>query len=66
MPMDQALFVSMRTSTGAVNWSGQPVPGITPDDLDTLEIARARAILRNKNPESELLKVSDDAFLRGL
>ena len=64
--MDPAGFASMRASTGAVDWSGQPVPGITPEDLDPLEIARARAMLRSKNPESELLKMPDDAFLRGL
>nr|WP_319539738.1 RNA-binding domain-containing protein [uncultured Methanospirillum sp.] len=66
MPMDPAGFASMRASTGAVDWSGQPVAGITPEDLDPLEIARARAMLRSKNPEVELLKMPDDAFLRGL
>lgn len=66
MPMDQAAFASARVSTGAVDWSGQPALGITQDDLDTLEIARARAILRSKNPESELLKMGDKQFLEGL
>ena len=66
MPMDPAAFASMRASTGAVDWSGQQVAGITPEDLDPLEIARARAMLRSKNPESELLKMPDDAFLRGI
>lgn len=59
--MDSAAFASIRASTGAVNWSGLPVLGITPEDLDPLEIARARAMLRSK-----LLKMSDDAFLRGI
>lgn len=66
MPMDPAVFASSRVSTGAVDWSGQPVHGITFEDLDSFEIARARAILRSKNPESELLKMSDEPFLRGL
>jgi len=66
MPIDPVAFASARVSTGAVDWSGQPVPGITLDDLDTLEIARSRAILRSKNPESELLKMDDEPFLRGL
>jgi len=66
MPMDSASFAAMRASTGAVDWSGAPAHGITIDDLDPLEIARARAILRSKNPESGLLQMSDDAFLRGI
>jgi len=64
--MDPVAFASSRVSTGAVDWSGQPALGITIDDLDSLEIARARAILRSKNPESELLKMNDEPFLRGL
>lgn len=35
-------------------------------DLDPLEIARARSILRGKNPESELLRASDAELLQGL
>ena len=66
MPMDPAAFASARVSTGAVDWSGQPVPGITLDDLDPLEIARARFILRSKNPDSGLLKMDDVPFLQGL
>jgi len=66
MPMDPAEFASLRASTGVVDWSGEPAHGVTIDDLDPIEIARARAFLRSRNPESGLLKLSDDAFLRGL
>ncbi|MBR1369405.1 hypothetical protein RJ53_07830 [Methanocalculus chunghsingensis] len=66
MPMDPASFTAARASTGAVDWSGEPAHGITIDDLDPLEIARAKAILRSKNPESLLLQMSDDSFLRGI
>jgi ATP-dependent DNA helicase RecG len=66
MPIDPAEFASLRSSTGAVDWSGEPAQSVTLEDLDPLEIARARNFLRSRNPESELLKLSDDAFLRGL
>ncbi len=66
MPLDPAEFLKSRISTGAVDWSGQPAEGATRDDLDPLEIARARGILRSRNPESELLRSNDDEFLRGL
>jgi len=38
--MDPTSFASMKASTGDVGWSRHPVPGIAPDDLDLLEIAR--------------------------
>ena len=66
MPLDPAEFLKTRISTGAVDWSGQPADGITRDDLDPLEIARARGILRSRNPESELLRLKDEEFLCGL
>ncbi|MDI6720667.1 MAG: putative DNA binding domain-containing protein [Methanomicrobiales archaeon] len=66
MPMDPAEFVSYRVSTGAVDWSGQPAHNVSIDDLDPLEVARARSFLRSRNPESELLKMPDYAFLQGL
>ncbi len=66
MPIDPDEFISLRTSTGIVDWSGEPAHGVTNEDLDPIEIARARNFLRSRNPESELLKLSDDAFLRGI
>lgn len=66
MPMPPSHFVQVRASTGAVDWSGQPAEGVTRDDLDPVEIARARNLLRARNPESELLDMGDDAFLQGL
>jgi len=66
MPIDPAEFTSMRVSSGALDWSGETAHGITLEDLDPLEIARARSFLRSRNPESDLLKLSDDAFLHGL
>ncbi len=66
MPLDPSEFVTMRVSSGALDWSGEKAYGVSLDDLDPLEIARARNFLRSRNPESELLKLPDDAFLQGL
>lgn len=66
MPLDPAAVARVRIATGAVDWSGEPATGVAVGDLDPLEIARARSILRSKSPESELLKLDDAAFLRGL
>lgn len=66
MPLDPAAVARVRIATGAVDWSGEPVAGVATGDLDPIEIARARSILRSKSPESELLRLDDAAFLRGL
>jgi ATP-dependent DNA helicase RecG len=66
MPMDPTEFASIRVSSGVTDWSGQPADGVTLNDIDPLEIARARSFLRRGNPESELLRLDDNAFLRGL
>ncbi len=65
MPLDQALFTRTRISSGAVDWSGQATD-LRLGDLDAVEIARARNILRRINPESELLKLADEPFLVAL
>lgn len=66
MPLDPAGFLRQQVHTGAVDWSGQPADNVGVEALDPLEIERARAILKSKNPESELLKMADSAFLEGL
>lgn len=66
MPLDPQSFLRTQVSSGAVDWSGEPANSIKLEDLDPLELARARAILRGKNPESDLLKAADADFLRGL
>ncbi len=55
-----------RISSGAVDWSGQIAHGIRFTHLDPLEIERARAILKSKHPDSELLKINEQRFLQGL
>jgi len=66
MPLDPAAVARMRVASGAVDWSGEPAHDVAVEDFDALEIARARSILRSKSPESELLRLDDAAFLRGL
>lgn len=66
MPMDPRAFARTRISTGAVDWSGEPAEGVDRSDLDPVEIARARNVLRRFRPQSELLNVNDDALLIGL
>lgn len=66
MPLDPQSFSRHKITTGAVDWSGDAASGAKKEDLDPLEIARARSILRSKNPESELLKANDEDFLKGL
>jgi ATP-dependent DNA helicase RecG len=66
MPLDPAAVARVRIATGAVDWSGEPAADATIADLDPVEVARARSILRSKSPESELLRLNDVGFLRGL
>ena len=66
MPLDAASFQRGRIASGALDWSGQPAHGVRLADLDSVEMGRARAILRGKNPESDLLRANDVDFLKGL
>jgi len=66
MPVDSYAFARTRVSMGVVDWSGEPAEGVTREDLDPVEMARARNVLRRFRPESELLRVDDDSMLVGL
>lgn len=66
MPLDPSEFQRRRIETGALDWSGQRASGVRQGDLDPVEISRARAILRGKNAESDLLRAGDVDFLKGL
>jgi len=66
MPLYPASFTRDQIRSGAIDWSGQPAEGVSTTDLDPLEIARAKNILRRINPDSELLKLEDRTFLVGL
>ena len=66
MPMDAESFTKTRVATGTLDWSGEPANRIELADLDPVEIARARNVLRRSNPTSELLQLDDQALLVGL
>lgn len=66
MPLDPARFQAHQMSTGAIDWSAHLVENISFNDLDPVEIARARNILRNIQPESDLLQLEDKKFLTAL
>ncbi|HLO62693.1 MAG TPA: RNA-binding domain-containing protein [Azonexus sp.] len=66
MPLDPLAFQRAQVSTGAVDWSGAPANGVGLQDLDPLQIERARQILRSKSPSSGLLDLSELEFLKGL
>ncbi|MCH2222134.1 MAG: ATP-binding protein [Dechloromonas sp.] len=55
MPLDPMAFQRAQVSTGAVDWSGAPATSVGLQDLDPLQIERARQILRSKSPSSGLL-----------
>ena len=65
MPLDSHGFARAQVSSGAIDWSGQPT-NLRLADLDPVEIARAKNILKRINPESELLALSDVMFLSAL
>lgn len=66
MPLDPHGFTRARVSTGEVDWSGAPAQGVAISDLDPVQIARARNVLRAKDPGSGLLELGDAEFLAGL
>ena len=66
MPLDPSVFQRAQISSAAVDWSGAPVMGMGVQDLDPLQIERARQILRSKAPSSGMLELSESEFLQGL
>jgi ATP-dependent DNA helicase RecG len=66
MPLDPRAFQHAQVQTAALDWSGAVAVGLTLQDLDPLQMERARQILRSKAPSSGLLELPDAAFLQGL
>lgn len=66
MPLDPRSFARSRVSTGEVDWSGAPAEGVSLEDVDAVQVARARNVLRSKDPSSGLLALNDAEFLAGL
>jgi ATP-dependent DNA helicase RecG len=66
MPLDARSFVRSQVATGALDWSGERPRELTLDDLDVVEIARARNVLRRNHADSGLLGLSDLDLLLAL
>jgi len=66
MPVDSHAFARTRVSMGVVDWSGEPAEGVTREDLDSVELARARNVLRRFRAQSELVKANDGDLLVGV
>jgi ATP-dependent DNA helicase RecG len=66
MPMDAQSFVRARVAVGDIDWSAEPCREITAADLDSVEIARGRNILRRNQPDSALLNLGDEDLLVAL
>ncbi|MCP4662422.1 MAG: hypothetical protein GY856_44050 [bacterium] len=66
MGLDPRSFDRMRVASGHVDWSRQPVRDVTRDDLDPVEIARARNVLLSRDRRSPLPALDDEAFLTAL
>jgi ATP-dependent DNA helicase RecG len=66
MPMDPQAFAQAQVTTGAVDWSGQPAEGVSLEDLDPVEIARGRSIVKRFRPSCDLVRLNDKDFLRAL
>jgi ATP-dependent DNA helicase RecG len=48
MPLDPVTFQRAQVRSAAVDWSGSPANGLALQDLDPLQIERARQVLRSK------------------
>ncbi len=66
MPMDGQRFVRSQIAAGAMDWSGERSRDLTVADLDAVEIARARNVLRRNHADSGLLALSDPDLLLAL
>lgn len=66
MPLDAQAILHARVASGVVDWSGQPAEDVRIEDLDPVEVSRARKVLRGVNPESPLLRQRDPEFLVSL
>lgn len=66
MPMDAQSFVRAQVAAGTLDWSAAPARELSLDDLDPVEIARARNVLRRNRTDSGLLGLSDADLLVAL
>jgi len=66
MPLDPDAFGRQQVAVGAIDWSAEPLSGLSRSALDTVEIARLRNVLRTLRSKSELLSLSDDDLVAAI
>ena len=66
MPMDAQSFVRSQVAAGTLDWSAERARELSLDDLDPVEIARARNVLRRNRADSGLLGLNDVDLLVAL
>ncbi|MCI0693830.1 putative DNA binding domain-containing protein [candidate division KSB1 bacterium] len=66
MPLDLDAFDRRQVATGAIDWSAEPIAGLSREAFDAVEIARLRNVLRTLRPKSDLLSLSDDDLLSAI
>lgn len=66
MPVDPVAFQKIRVAQGSLDWTALPVEGIGIGELDPVEVARAKNVVRAFNPKSGLAELSDHEFLTAI
>lgn len=66
LPMRPSEVLSRAGSTGERDFTRTPVPNLSTDDLDPLEIDRFRTLAKSEHGDTVLASLNDDALLRAL
>lgn len=66
MPMDPATFQRLQVAAGAIDWSAEIAEKCSLDDVDPVEVARLRNILKAKRPSSTLNGLKDSDLLKAI
>ena len=66
LPMRPSEVLSRAGSTGERDFTRTPVPNLSTDDLDPLEIERFRTLATGEHGDAVLATLNDDALLRAL
>ncbi|WP_419837450.1 RNA-binding domain-containing protein [Candidatus Poriferisodalis sp.] len=66
LPMRPSEVLSRAGSTGERDFTRTPVPDLSIDDLDPLEIDRFRTLATSEHGDAVLASLNDDALLRAL
>lgn len=66
LPMRPSEVLSRAGSTGERDFTRTPVPDLSVDDLDPIEIDRLRTLASGENGDEVLASLNDDALLRAL